>query len=59
MNKKELKNSQQIDDALYNFYQTLFKEKLSILEECMKSFLDKVSASKVNENQTLKCDGAM
>ena len=32
-NKKELNNSQQINDALYNFYQTLFKEKLSLSEE--------------------------
>ena len=29
-NKKELNDSQQINDALYNFYLTLFKEKLSI-----------------------------
>ena len=30
VNKKELNDSQQINDALYNFYLTLFKEKLSI-----------------------------
>ena len=42
-NKKELNNSQQINDALYNFYQTLFKEKLSLSEECIQSFCDKVS----------------
>ena len=58
-NKKELNDSQQINDALYNFYQTLFKEKLSISEECIQSFLDKVSLPKLNENQTLKCKGAI
>ena len=55
VNKKELNDSQQINDALYNFYQTLFKEKLSISEECIQSFLDKVSLPKLNENQALKC----
>ena len=45
-NKNELNNSQQINDALYNFYQTLFKEKLSLSEECVQSFLDKMSLSK-------------
>ena len=54
-NKNELNNSQQ--HALYNFYQTLFKEKLSLTEEYIKSFLDKVSLSKLTENQTLKCEG--
>ena len=58
VNKKELNDSQQINDALYNFYQTLFKEKLSILEECIQSFLDKVSLPKLNQNQILKCEGA-
>ena len=52
--KKELNDSQQINDALYNFYQTLFKEKLSISEECTQNFLDKVSLPRLNENQTLK-----
>ena len=42
---------------LYNFYQILFKEKLSLLEKCIQSFLDKVSLSKLTENQTLKCQG--
>ena len=42
---------------MYNFYQTLFKEKLSLLEECIQGFLDKVSLSKLTENQTLKCAG--
>ena len=56
-NKKELNNSQQINDALYNFYQTLSKEKLSLSEECIHSLLDKVSLSKLTENQTLKCEG--
>ena len=41
---------------LYNFCQILFKEKLSISEECLQSFLDKMSLSKLNENQTLKCE---
>ena len=38
VNKKELNNSQQVNDALYNFYQALFKEKLSL------------SLPKLNEN---------
>ena len=59
VNKEELNYSQQINDALYNFYQTLFKEKLSTLEECIQSFLDKVSLPKLNENQALKCEGAI
>ena len=52
-NKKELNNSQQVNDALYNSYQTIFKEKLSLSEECIQSFLDKVSLSKLPKNQTL------
>ena len=52
-------NSLQINDALYNFYQNLFKEKLSISEECIQSFLGKVSVPKLNENQTVKCEGAI
>ena len=52
MHKKELNDSQQINDALYNICQ----EKLSISEECIQSFLDKVSLPKINENQTLKCE---
>ena len=59
MNKKELNDCQQINYALYNFYQTLFKEKLSISEEYIQSFLDKVSLPKLNENQILKCEGAI
>ena len=59
MNKKQLNDSQQINDALYNFYQTLYEEKLSISEECIQIFLDKVSLHKLNENQTLKCEGAI
>ena len=59
MKKKELNDSQQINDALFNFYLNLFKEKLSISEECIQSFLGKVSVSKLNENQTLKCEGAI
>ena len=38
-NKKELNDSQQINDALYNFYQTLFKEKLSLSEECLQNLI--------------------
>ena len=56
-NKKELKNSEQIIDALYNFCEILLKEKLSLSEECIQSFLDKVSLSKLTGNQTLKCEG--
>ena len=52
-NKKELNTSQQINDALHNFYQTLFKQKLSLSEECIQSFRDKVSLSELTENQTL------
>ena len=52
MHKKELNDSQQINDALYNICQ----EKLSISEECIQSFLDKVSLPKINENQKLKCE---
>ena len=58
-NKKELNDSQQINSALYNFYQTLFKEKLSISEECIQSFLDKVPVPKLKEYQTRKCEGAI
>ena len=58
-NKKKINDSRQINDALYNFCQTLFKEKLSISEECIQSFLDKVSLPKLNENQALKCEGAI
>ena len=49
-NKKKLNDSQQINDPLYNFYQTLLKDKLSISEEGIQSFLDKVSLPKVNKN---------
>ena len=57
--KGKLNDSQQINDALYNLYQTLFKEALSIQEECIQSFLDKVSLPKLNENQTLKHEGVI
>ena len=57
--QKELNDSQQINVTLYNFYEALFKEKLSISEEFIQSFLDKVSLPKLNENQTLKCEGAI
>ena len=30
---------------------------MSLLEECIQGFLDKVSLSKLTENQTLKCEG--
>ena len=52
VNKKELNESQQINGALCNFYQTLLKVKLPIPEKCIQSFLDKVSLPKLNENQT-------
>ena len=35
------------------------KKKLSISEESIQSFLDKVSFPEQNENQTLKCEGAI
>ena len=57
--QKRINDSQQINDALYIFYQTLFKEKLSLSEESIQSFLHKVSLPKFNENQTLKCEGAI
>ena len=59
VNKKKINDPRQINDALYNFYQTLFKGKLSISKECIQSFLDKVSLPKLNENQILKCEGAI
>ena len=59
MNKKELNDSQQINDAPYNLYQTLFKEKLSLSEECIHNFLDKLSLPELNENPTLKCERAI
>ena len=59
MNKKELNDSQQINDALYNIYQTLFEEKLSLSEDCTQSVLGKVSLSKLSENQTLQSKGAI
>ena len=59
MNKKELNDSREINDALYSFYRTPFKEKLSISEEFIHSFLDKVSPPKLNENQSLKCEDAI
>ena len=40
-------------------YITSIKEKVSISEECIQSFLDKVSLLKLNENQTLKYEGAI
>ena len=57
VNKNKVNDFQQINDVLYNFYQTPFKEKLSISEERMHSALDKMSFPKFNEKQTLKCEG--
>ena len=59
VNKKKLIDSQRINDALYNFYQSLFKEKLFLSEKCIQNFLDKVSLLKLNENQVLKCEGGV
>ena len=59
VNKKELNDSQEINGALYNFYQTLFKEKLPRSEKCMQGFLDKVSPPKLNENQILIGESAI
>ena len=44
---------------MYDFYQTFFQEKLSLSEECIQSFLDKVSLPRLNDNQALKCQGAI
>ena len=57
MEKSQLNyfKQQQINDVLYIFYKTLFKEKLSLSEESIQRFFDKVSLPKLNENQTLKC----
>ena len=38
---------------------SLFEEKLSLLEEFIQNFLEKVSLFSLNENQTLKCEGAI
>ena len=35
------------------------KEKQSLSEECIQGFLNKVSLPKLNENQTLKYEGAI
>ena len=56
MNKKELNDYLQINDALHNLYQTVFKENLSLTEEWIQNFLDKVS---LNENQTLQYEVAI
>ena len=58
MRNPRLNDSQQINDALYQFHQALLKEKLSLSEECMQSFLDKVSLRKLSEIQTFKYEGA-
>ena len=54
MNKIELNDSQKINDALYNFCQTLFKEKAIYIRRIYT-----VSFPEQNENQTLKCEGAI
>ena len=61
MNKKKLKDSEQINDALYitSIKETPLKEKLSISEKCIQSLLDKVFLTKLGKNQTLKCEGVM
>ena len=38
---------------------TFFKAKLSLSEEYIQSFLDKVSLPKIHENQTLICEFAI
>ena len=56
VNKSELNYSQQINYVLYNFQQTLSKEKLSISKECIQSLLDKMSLLKLHENPNLTCE---
>ena len=43
---------------LYDFYQTLFRDKLSLSEESIQIFL-KVSLPKLNDNQALECEGVI
>ena len=40
-NKKKLNDSQQINDALYNFYQTLFKKNYPYWKNAYRVFLIK------------------
>ena len=39
-----------MNDALYNFHHNHFKEKLSISEECIQSFFEKVSLPKLDKS---------
>ena len=59
VNRKEIHEPSAISNKLYDFYQTLFKEKLSLSEESIQSFLDKVSLPKLNDNQALECEGVI
>ena len=51
VNGKDTNEPQEIRIALYDFYQFFFKEKLSLYEESLQSFLDKLSLPKLNNNQ--------
>ena len=55
--KKEINEPQVISNALYDFYQTLFKVWLSLSEESIHSPLDKVPPPKLDDNQALECEG--
>ena len=57
VNKKEINEPQAISNALYDFYQTLFKVWLSLSEESIQSPLDKVPLPKLDDNQALECEG--
>ena len=49
-----LQEPQAISNALYGFYQILFKEQLSLSEKSIQSFLDKVPLPNLNDNQALE-----
>ena len=51
-----MNETQGISNALNGFYQSIFKEKLSLSKESIQSFLDKVSLPKLNDNQALECE---
>ena len=56
VNKRVLNDSQQNSQVMCY---TFFKAKLSLSEEYIQSFLDKVSLPKIHENQTLICEFAI
>ena len=52
--RTEINEPQAISNALYDFYQILFKEQLSLSEKSIQSFLDKVPLPNLNDNQVLE-----